>query len=138
MCLNDVNPRLELHHNLNYPLSPTSLSPPVAALTPLPLFNTSQHHRQHCQAHSLPNHRHHFKSMSNITLKLQPGAVSLIIAGKLKSVEEVSKFAPSVVKWLKESLPLAHQDKVRPCLCLCAACRILDTSLLTSISPGNG
>jgi hypothetical protein len=44
--------------------------------------------------------------------KVQPDVVSLIIAGAIKSVSEMAPHAPAVVKWLKVSLPLAHENKV--------------------------
>jgi hypothetical protein len=37
--------------------------------------------------------------------------VDAIISGKVTSVEQLGQLAPSVVKWLKHSLPLAHKDK---------------------------
>ena len=45
-------------------------------------------------------------------LKVHTDAVNLIIAGTIKSVAEMSLYAPTVVEWLKVNLPLAHENKV--------------------------
>jgi hypothetical protein len=37
--------------------------------------------------------------------------VDAIISGKASSVQQIGKLAPSLVFWLKESLPIAYQDK---------------------------
>jgi hypothetical protein len=37
--------------------------------------------------------------------------VKAIIAGNITSLEELSKYAPQVVSWLKQNLALAHTDK---------------------------
>jgi len=38
-------------------------------------------------------------------------AVNAIISGEASSVQQIGKLASSAVQWLKESLPIAHQDK---------------------------
>ena len=38
-------------------------------------------------------------------------AVDAIISGEASSVQQIGKLAPSVVLWLKDSLPIAYQDK---------------------------
>jgi ankyrin repeat protein len=43
---------------------------------------------------------------------MMPNAVDSIIAGEVKSVKKMSSLAPSVMKWVEASLPLAHQDPV--------------------------
>jgi hypothetical protein len=45
-------------------------------------------------------------------LKIHADAVNIIIAGTLKSVGEIAPHAPTVVEWLKVSLPLAHENEV--------------------------
>jgi ankyrin repeat protein len=41
---------------------------------------------------------------------MMPNAVDAIIAGKVKSLEKMRGLAPSVMKWVEASLPLAHQS----------------------------
>ena len=38
-------------------------------------------------------------------------AVDAIISGEASSVQQIGKLAPSVVQWLKKTLPIAYQDK---------------------------
>jgi hypothetical protein len=43
--------------------------------------------------------------------QMSTGPVDAIISGKASSVQQIGKLAPSVVLWLKESLPIAYLNK---------------------------
>ena len=42
---------------------------------------------------------------------MAPDEVEAIISRKVKNLEQLKKLTPGVLKWMKESLPVAYKDK---------------------------